>query len=314
MDLVLFLCTGNYFRSRFAEQWFNHRARQLGLDDQVQACSAGLGVRPDSGNVGPMAKEALAALRERGLELDPADLALPHQVSRQELEQASCVIAVDAEAHRPMVQAQCPDWEEQITFWSVKDLGEGEADADPIVQLQGRVEQLLQRWQVQLKRIDQHLLDAVATEARQRERLRRNHNLHRESDLVQRFLNALQPGTYVRPHRHVRAEAGTGFECFLVLQGALGLLVLDAQGHVLRQERLSAKGSLRGVELAENQFHTLVALEPDTVMFELKQGPYIPTADKDFLPMFPLEGTPEAQDQELRWRDLFNGSGPSSEQ
>jgi len=146
MDRVLFLCTGNYFRSRFAEQWFNHRARQLGLDDQVQACSAGLGVRPDSGNGGAMAKEALAALQERGLELDPAELALPHQVSRQELEQATLVVAVDAEAHRPMVQAQYPDWEEQITFWSVKDLGEGEADADPIAQLQGRVEHLLQRW------------------------------------------------------------------------------------------------------------------------------------------------------------------------
>ena len=156
-----------------------------------------------------------------------------------------------------------------------------------------------------LKRIDQDLFDAVASVAQQRPRLRMNHNLHQESELVQRFLNVLQPGTYVRPHRHVREEAGTGFECFLVMQGAIGLLLFDAEGRLLQQERLDARGSLRGVELAENQFHSLVALEPDTVMFELKQGPYQPTADKDFLSGFPQEGAPDAAKQEQIWRGLF---------
>lgn len=136
---------------------------------------------------------------------------------------------------------------------------------------------------VQLQRVDQALFDQVAGVARQHPRLRKNHNLHQESDLVQRFLNVLQPGTYVRPHRHVRDQPGTGFECFLVLQGAIGLLVMNDDGTILQQERLEATGPLRGIELADNQFHTLVALEPDTVMFELKQGPYQPTDDKDFL-------------------------------
>jgi cupin fold WbuC family metalloprotein len=156
-----------------------------------------------------------------------------------------------------------------------------------------------------LQRIDQVLLDAVSTKARQAPRLRRNHNLHAEPDLVQRFLNALQPGTYVRPHRHCRPDPGAGFECFLVLQGAIGLLVLDDQGQVLAKERLDAAGPLRGIELPEGILHTLVALEPDTVMFELKQGPYVPVADKDFLASFPLEGTPEAAAQERAWRALF---------
>jgi cupin fold WbuC family metalloprotein len=156
-----------------------------------------------------------------------------------------------------------------------------------------------------LQRIDQTLLDAVTAEARQAPRLRRNHNLHAEPDLVQRFLNALQPGTYVRPHRHCRPDPAAGFECFLVLQGAIGLLVLDEQGQVLARERLDAAGPLRGIELPQGTLHTLVALEPDTVMFELKQGPYVPTADKDFLASFPLEGTPEAVAQERAWRALF---------
>lgn len=156
-----------------------------------------------------------------------------------------------------------------------------------------------------LRRIDTLLFERVAEQARQTPRLRLNHNFHAEPDAVQRFLNVLQPGTYVRPHRHRRQQPGTGFECFLVLQGALGLLVLDERGELLQLERLSADGPLRGLELAEDQFHTLVALQPDTVMFELKQGPYVPAGDKDFLSAFPAEGTPQAAVQEACWRALF---------
>ena len=98
-----------------------------------------------------------------------------------------------------------------------------------------------------LKRIDQDLFDAVASVAQQRPRLRMNHNLHQESELVQRFLNVLQPGTYVRPHRHVREEAGTGFECFLVMQGAIGLLLFDAEGRLPVPPEVVADQVLRGL-------------------------------------------------------------------
>ena len=70
-----------------------------------------------------------------------------------------------------------------------------------------------------LQRIDQSLFDRIALSARQRERLRCNHNFHRESDLVQRFLNVLQPGTYVRPHRHVRAVTATGVRVLSCVAG-----------------------------------------------------------------------------------------------
>jgi cupin fold WbuC family metalloprotein len=156
-----------------------------------------------------------------------------------------------------------------------------------------------------LQRLDQELFDRVAAEARALPRLRRNHNLHREPDPVQRFLNVMQPGTYVRPHRHLRSRPGAGFECFVVLQGAIGLLLLDPDGQVVQRERLAAAGPLRGIQLAEGILHTLVALEPDSVMLEIKEGPYEPTADKDFLPGFPAEGSDEAQEQERRWRAQF---------
>jgi len=161
----------------------------------------------------------------------------------------------------------------------------------------------------QIQCLDQELFDAVAAEARRSPRLRRNHNLHAEPELVQRFLNVMQPGTYVRPHRHLRPTPGEGFECFVVLQGAMGLLLLDSQGDVIQQVRLDAQGPVRGVELAEGIFHTLVALAPDTVMFEIKQGPYQPARDKDFLAAFPPEGTAEASSQEAIWRERFPPGG-----
>ncbi|MFN7677630.1 MAG: WbuC family cupin fold metalloprotein [Cyanobacteriota bacterium] len=156
-----------------------------------------------------------------------------------------------------------------------------------------------------LRCLDQALFDAVSAEARLSPRLRRNHNLHEEPELVQRFLNVMQPGTYVRPHRHLRDTPGAGFECFVVLQGAMGLLLLTDQGVERQRLRLDAAGPLRGVQLPEGVFHTLVALAPDTVMLEIKQGPYQPASDKDFLAPFPLEGTPGAQAQEWQWRQRF---------
>ena len=158
------------------------------------------------------------------------------------------------------------------------------------------------------KRIDQDLFDRIALQAKGHPRLRVNHNFHDAQDLVQRFLNVLQPGTYVRPHRHRRNGSGTGFECFLVLQGAIGLLLFNADGEIQQQLHLSAAGPTHGIEVEEDQFHTLVALEADSVMFELKQGPYQPAQDKDFLSGFPQEGTAEAAVQEEQWRDLLLGS------
>ena len=161
----------------------------------------------------------------------------------------------------------------------------------------------------ELRTLDQALFDRLADQALLRPRLRCNFNLHQEQDAVQRFLNVLQPGTYVRPHRHCRDDAAEGFECFLVLQGAVGLLLFSSDGALKQRLHLSASGPIRGIELAEGEFHSLVALEPASVMFELKQGPYQPLHDKDFHAAFPLEGTTEALQQERAWRDLFAGHG-----
>lgn len=156
-----------------------------------------------------------------------------------------------------------------------------------------------------IKRLSQDLFDRVSQDALALPRLRKNHNFHQLPDRVQRFINVLQPGTYVRPHRHLRDRESNGFELFLVLQGEIGFLVLDDQGQVAQTERLCAQGPTYGLELEEGQYHTLIALAPDTVMFEIKEGPYVPAADKDFMVQFPAEGTTAADQQVQVWSQLF---------
>lgn len=156
-----------------------------------------------------------------------------------------------------------------------------------------------------IKRITQELFDTLAQQARSRSRLRQNYNLHDLTEKVQRFINVLQPGTYVRPHRHLRGLGVNGFEFFLVLQGELGLILLNKEGQTVHQERISAHGPTQGIELAEGTYHTLVALAPDTVVLELKEGPYDPSSDKEFLPAFPQEETAAARHLVETWQSCF---------
>lgn len=150
------------------------------------------------------------------------------------------------------------------------------------------------------------LLDNLCDEASKTDRKRKNYNFHEHSERVQRFLNVLQPGTYVRPHRHLRSDGVNGFEFFLVLQGAIGMIVMDESGEAVRSERLDADGEQKGIELAEGLFHTLVVLEANSVILELKEGPYQPATDKDFLQMFPPEGSAGCGEYVRSWESLFS--------
>lgn len=148
-----------------------------------------------------------------------------------------------------------------------------------------------------MKRLDRTLLEALQKEALDRPRQRANLNLHPSPDApVQRFFNALQPGTYVRPHRH---RTPPRWELFLVLQGRLVLLVFDDEGVVIDRQELAPNGDVFGVEMEAGTWHCLTALEP-SVMFEVKEGPYEAMSDKDFAPWAPHEGVAECADW-VRW-------------
>ena len=136
--LALFVCTGNYYRSRFAEHWFAHLVREHGLDWRCD--SAGLRVDVEQKtNVGPMSKVAHASLVERGVEVpDVSALRMPRDLTVQDLERAAHVILLDEPEHRPMMRLRFPAWEDRVTYWRVRDVPPSEQfhpmDAiDPLV-------------------------------------------------------------------------------------------------------------------------------------------------------------------------------------
>ncbi|MCE1181288.1 MAG: WbuC family cupin fold metalloprotein [Rhodocyclales bacterium] len=140
-----------------------------------------------------------------------------------------------------------------------------------------------------MKIIDTHTLNTLSTKAKSSLRLRANLNWHPElADPVQRLLNAIEPGSYVRPHRHLSPESK--WELFVVLAGALLVLILDDAGKVLARIELAAAGDNKAVEIPAGAWHTVVATQPGTVLFEFKQGPFTPLSDGDFASWAPAEG------------------------
>ena len=145
----------------------------------------------------------------------------------------------------------------------------------------------------ELKIISDKQLHHLSREAAASPRLRKNLNLHPLlEDPIQRLFNAMEPGTYVRPHRHPRAD---GWELMLCARGAFSILIFDEHGTVLERVDLSAAGGPAAVEIPGRTWHAVVALAPETVMFEVKPGPYTPQQDKDFAAWAPREGEPAAE-------------------
>ena len=146
--------------------------------------------------------------------------------------------------------------------------------------------------------IDTSLLSALSATAQSVPRLRKNHNVHtRLDDSVQRLYNAMEPGTYVRPHRHPHPDR---WEFFQIVSGCAAVLTFDSQGTVLERLVLSADGPKLAVEIPGNLWHTIASLQAGTVLFEIKQGPYQAVSDKDFAAWAPCEGE-EAAPKFARW-------------
>ncbi len=140
-------------------------------------------------------------------------------------------------------------------------------------------------------RITTELIDKVVAEARQSPRRRMNYNFHPElSDPVQRLLNALEPWTYIRPHKHTTKE-----ESFVLLSGTVLAVVFNTDGTIRDHAILSRETGILGIEFEENCFHMLTSLETGSVVFEIKEGPFVPHTEGSSAPWAPLEGTPEAR-------------------
>lgn len=151
--------------------------------------------------------------------------------------------------------------------------------------------------------IDRALLDRVSEAARASPRRRKNYNFHpTEAHASSRLLNAIEPDSYVRPHRHLES---TKDETLIAVRGRLGVVFFDDAGNVTGHAVISPEGEAIGANIPDGVYHTVLALEPGSIFFEAKAGPYRPLTEEEKAPWAPAEGAPEAREFLERMRKII---------
>lgn len=118
--------------------------------------------------------------------------------------------------------------------------------------------------------------------------------IHRRQEArVQRMLNFLQPGTYIRPHKHPVEHA---IESIYVHEGAIDFVIFDDAGATEHVEKLRAKSPRCLIDIEPGIWHTFLVRDEDTVLFETKKGPYDAQTDKAFAEWAPPEESDEVPD------------------
>ena len=138
---VLFLCTGNYYRSRFAEMYFNAQAVQAGIE--WRAVSRGIATELGADLPGPVSPLVPARLSALGM-ASVIDTRAPMQLQEGDLSAADLVIALDGTEHPPFMRQRFAAWADRITYWDVPDAHLLKADA-ALARIAERVDTLLQQ-------------------------------------------------------------------------------------------------------------------------------------------------------------------------
>lgn len=144
-----------------------------------------------------------------------------------------------------------------------------------------------------MKQITTSTLANIARQAQASPRRRANLNLHeRLDDPIQRLAIAMEPDTYVRPHRHPHT-----WELLYPLTGRFVVLHFDATGTVTDRALLGALhgDDSRVLETAAGVWHAVLSLDPGAVIFEVKHGPYLPIPEADYASWSPAAETPAAK-------------------
>jgi cupin fold WbuC family metalloprotein len=149
-----------------------------------------------------------------------------------------------------------------------------------------------------MKVVTRELLQEVSKQAGTSERLRKNHNLHpSDGSRCHRLLNAIEPSSYIRPHRHLDPEKDEGF---ILMSGRLGIILFSDTGEVTETVVLSHESGNLAADVPHGVFHTAVSLMSGTVFYEAKAGPYLPLTEAEAAPWAPPDGdgsVPSYQEQ-----------------
>ncbi len=143
-----------------------------------------------------------------------------------------------------------------------------------------------------LRLIDQKLLSEVATMAQNSTRRRSLYTFHdNNDDKIHRLFSVIEPDSYLRPHKH---ESPDKVEIFICLQGKAALIEFAEDGRISNHVVLEAGKSPWGVEVTPTTWHMTVALEPDTALYEVVEGPWDPRTHKKFPTWAPTEEEKDA--------------------
>ena len=127
--------------------------------------------------------------------------------------------------------------------------------------------------------IDYYLLEDVSKQAKASPRLRMNYNFHQSlEDKCHRMLNAIEPGTIVPIHKHPTKD-----ESFVVLRGKVKVSTYNDDDSVIESVVLCQEDGRYGVDIPKNVRHNLEALAPDSIIFECKEGPFVPHEEEGIL-------------------------------
>jgi len=158
-----------------------------------------------------------------------------------------------------------------------------------------------ERWTV----IDRALVEKKIEDAENNIRKREIHNLHSsDQEALHRMLNSIQPGSYIRPHRHLDPPKD---EAFVLLKGSAGFVIFDGEQGLKKKEfiLLDLERGTYGIDIRAGVWHTLFSLEPDTVLYEVKPGPFTPLTDKDFAPWSPPDSSHKKAEFLIELEDEF---------
>lgn len=82
----------------------------------------------------------------------------------------------------------------------------------------------------------------------------------------------------------------------IVVRGRLGVVFFDEAGNITRHAVISPEGEAIGADIPDGVYHTVLALEPGSIFFEAKAGPYRPITEEEKAPWAPAEGEPKARE------------------
>ena len=128
-------------------------------------------------------------------------------------------------------------------------------------------------------KITQEIMDNLTAQAKESPRLRMNMDLRNSpEDGSQRMLNALEPGTPLPIHRHMKSS-----ETVVCLRGHLRELFYNDAGEVTEVIDLAPGSDCVAVNIPLGQWHSVEVLDSGTVILETKDGAYEPQRPEDIM-------------------------------